>query len=78
MNKSSTSTFKHSVSRWCYEHIPFEEFCQLVSDMGMHSIELTGPAEWEIMKQYGLTSAIGWDTYPEGVSLDNFYANPGF
>ncbi len=69
-------TFKHSVSRWCYGKIPLETFCQTVADFGMHSIELTGPEEWEVMKRYGLTCAIGWDKYPEGVGLDNFYTNP--
>jgi hydroxypyruvate isomerase len=28
------------------------------------------------MKEYGLTSAMGWDTYPEGVTLDDFACNP--
>jgi len=69
-------TFKHSVSRWCYNKIPLEEFCQVVANYGMHSIELTGPEDWEVMKKYGLTCAIGWDKYPQGVSLDNFFTNP--
>ena len=68
--------FKHSVSRWCYNFMPFEQLCTTVKSLGMHSIELTGPAEWEVMKKYGLTCAIGWDTYPEGVTLDNFLTNP--
>lgn len=77
-NKSSLlkGTFKHSVSRWCYGKVPFPDLCKVVQSFGMHSIELTGPEEWETMKEYGLTCAIGWDTYPEGVSLDNFYSNP--
>ncbi|MGB1121097.1 MAG: hydroxypyruvate isomerase, partial [Saprospiraceae bacterium] len=69
-------TFKHSVSRWCYSKVPLEELCKTVKSFGMHSIELTGPDEWEIMKDYGLTCAIGWDKYPEGVNLNNFYSNP--
>lgn len=69
-------SFKHSVSRWCYNDLPFEELCKAVKEIGMQSIELTNPEEWQIMNQYGLTAAIGWDKYPEGVSLDNFYTNP--
>jgi len=69
-------TFKHSVSRWCYNKVPFSDLCKVVQSFGMHSIELTGPEEWAEMKDYGLTCAIGWDKYPEGVKLDNFYANP--
>lgn len=75
-NINLKGTFKHSVSRWCYGKVPMEEFCQTVADFGMHSIELTGPEEWEVMKKYGLTCAIGWDKYPEGIGLDNFYSNP--
>lgn len=69
-------TFKHSVSRWCYNKVPFAELCEAVKSFGMHSIELTGPEEWAEMKEYGLICAIGWDTYPEGINLDNFYSNP--
>lgn len=69
-------TFKHSVSRWCYSKIPLEKLCEQVRDFGMQSIELTGPEEWAVMEKYGLTCAIGWDKYPESVSLDNFYTNP--
>jgi hydroxypyruvate isomerase len=70
--------FKHSVSHWCYKSVvpDFRELCQEVKAIGMDSIELTGPEEWEIMQEYGLTCAMGWDKYPEGVTLDNFYANP--
>lgn len=71
-------TFKHSVSHWCYKKVvpEFENLCKEVKAIGMHSIELTGPDEWEVMKEYGLTCAMGWDKYPDGVTLDNFYANP--
>lgn len=75
-NQSLKGAFKHSVSHWCYNTVPFETLCETVKGFGMHSIELTGPSEWEIMKDYGLTCAIGWDEYPEGVSLNNFYSNP--
>jgi hydroxypyruvate isomerase len=75
-SSTSSNTFKHSVSRWCYNDIPFPELCKAVKEMGMDSIELTGPDEWEILREHGLTSAMGWDTYPEGVGLDNFYTNP--
>lgn len=72
----NAGAFKHSVSRWCYGKVPLDELCRAVSEFGMHSIELTGPEEWKTMREYGLTCAIGWDKYPEGVSLDNFYTNP--
>ena len=68
---------KHSVSRWCYASIPFEELCQASKDMGIESIELTGPKEWAIMKNYGLTSALGWaDPWPEKTGLGSFLNDP--
>ena len=67
---------KHSVSRWCYQSIPFEELCVASKEMGIMSIELTGPEEWAILNKYGMTSAMGWGTWPKGTGLNNFFNNP--
>lgn len=48
----------HSVCRWCYNSIPLEELCQAAKNIGLSSIELTGPDEWPVLKKYGLTSAM--------------------
>lgn len=50
----------HSVCRWCYSNIPFEDLCKAANTIGLASIELTGPEEWPILKKYGLTAAMGW------------------
>lgn len=50
----------HSVCRWCYSNIPFEDLCKASNNIGLTSIELTGPEEWPILKKYGLTAAMGW------------------
>ncbi len=70
------NNIKHSVCRWCYGSIPFEELCQGVKDIGMASIELTGPEEWPILKKYGLECAIGWGKWPEGTGLNSFFNEP--
>ncbi len=75
-NPPLKNNIKHSVCRWCYSSIPFEELCQGVKDIGMASIELTGPADWPILKKYGLTAAIGWGEWPKGMGLNNFFNNP--
>jgi len=67
---------RHSVSRWCYGSIPFEELCQIAKDLGIESIELTGPKEWPILKKYGLTCALGWGDWPQGTGLTSFFNNP--
>jgi hydroxypyruvate isomerase len=50
----------HSVCRWCYDKVPFEDLCKAAKGMGIQSVELTGPDEWPILKKYGLTSAMPW------------------
>lgn len=51
---------KHSACRWCYNDIPLEDLAKGVSEIGMHSIELIGPGEWELVEEYGLTCAMPW------------------
>ena len=48
----------HSVCRWCYSKIQFEDLCKAAKKIGLQSIELTGPDEWPILKKYDLTSAM--------------------
>lgn len=50
----------HSVCRWCYSKIPLEDLCKAAKEMGIASIELTGPEEWPVLQKYGLTSALPW------------------
>jgi len=50
----------HSVCRWCYSAIPLEDLCKAAKDIGLTSVELTGPDEWPILQKYGLTSAMPW------------------
>jgi hydroxypyruvate isomerase len=68
----------HSACRWCYGDIPFEDLVKAAKNMGMGSIELTGPGEWEILKKHGMTAAIGWpdsDMWPKGMGLNNCFNN---
>ncbi len=67
---------RHSISRWCYQNIPLEELCQICKDLGIESIELTGPDEWKVMQKYGITSAMGQTAWPKGTGLPNFWNNP--
>ena len=68
---------RHSVSRWCYGSIPLEELAEGCKAMGIESVELTGPKEWEVLKKYGLTSAMGQpDAWPTGLGLPNCFNKP--
>jgi len=48
---------QHSVCKWCYK-MPLEELAEAAQEIGMKSIELLDPAEWAVVKKYGLTCAI--------------------
>lgn len=50
----------HSVCRWCYGSTDFEALCKAAKEMGIKSIDLTGPDEWPMLKKYGLTCAMPW------------------
>jgi len=63
----------HSACRWCYNDIPFEELVMNAKKIGLQSIELTGPEEWEILKKHDMTAAIGWGKYPDGMNIPNFF-----
>jgi hydroxypyruvate isomerase len=51
-----TGNINHSVCRWCYQEIPLEELCIEAERIGITGIDLVGPAEWPVLKQYGLHS----------------------
>ncbi|SKC87413.1 hydroxypyruvate isomerase family protein [Ohtaekwangia koreensis] len=63
----------HSACRWCYSSIPLEDLCKAAKNIGLSSIELTGPEEWPILKKYGLTSAMPWGA---GKGITEGFNNP--
>jgi len=48
----------HSVCRWCYRNIPLESLCEAAQEIGLKSIELLNPPEWEVVEKYNLTCAM--------------------
>jgi hydroxypyruvate isomerase len=63
----------HSVCRWCYNSVPFEELCAAAKRIGLASIELVGPEEWPILKKHGLTAALPWGA---GKGITEGFNNP--
>lgn len=53
---------RHSVSRWCYDDIPLEDFAKACRDMGIESIELLWEKEWAVVAKQGLKCAVGYAT----------------
>lgn len=56
--KSLKGKINHSACRWCYRDIPLEELADKAKDMGIKSIELLDPSEWDVVIRRGLTCAI--------------------
>lgn len=70
---TSTAKFRHSVCRWCFQDTPLEAFAEQVKPMGITSIELCNPEEWPILKNHGLTCAVGT---VKDLSLTDGYNQP--
>jgi len=58
VSSSSDQVVNHSVCKWCYPNIPLEEFAERCKDLGITSIELLNPNEWDVVINKGLTCAI--------------------
>jgi hydroxypyruvate isomerase len=75
-NLKLKGNINHSVCRWCYESIPFEEFCVAVKGIGIPAIDLVAPPNWPLLQKYGLYSSM---CYPDGpVSLTDGFAETSF
>jgi hydroxypyruvate isomerase len=53
---------KQSAARWCYEKIPLREFAQAAKRIGLTGIDLLQPADWAVVREYGLTCSMGYPT----------------
>jgi len=56
--KDLKGNINHSACRWCYSNIPLEELVESAKAIGLKSIELLNPDEWDIALNKGLTCAI--------------------
>jgi len=63
----------HSVCRWCYNDIEFEDLCKAAVEIGLKSIELAGPKEWPMLSKYGLYCAMPWGA---GLGIEKGWNNP--
>jgi len=63
----SGAKFKHSVCHWCFGKIPLGEFCVEVKKLGIESVEILFPEQWEVVAKHGLTCAMGRPKPGKGV-----------
>ncbi|WP_334021069.1 hydroxypyruvate isomerase family protein [Alteromonas sp. S015] len=58
VNTPLKGNVNHSVSRWTYGDLSIEELCQTVKQLGFGAIDLVGPEDWPVLKQYGIDSSM--------------------
>jgi hydroxypyruvate isomerase len=45
---------RHSVCRWCFGDLPWEELLASLVEMGVGAIDLVGPEHWPLLKKYNI------------------------
>ena len=74
----------HSVCRWCFNFLSLDELCSIVKEIGIKAIDLVGPKDWPVLKQYGLDSSMcngaeisleeGWNDPQNHANLNSNYS----
>jgi len=64
---------RHSVSKWCFGNIPLDEFCGICKTIGIESIELLDPKDWDTVIKNGLTVAMAQGA---GKGINDGFNNP--
>ena len=59
---------RHSVSAWCYGGVGLDGLCKFCKEIGVESVELLDPSQFDKVKEYGLTCALcnGPSSIPNG------------
>jgi hydroxypyruvate isomerase len=59
---------RHSVSAWCYGGVGLDGLCKFCKEIGVESVELLNPSQFDKVKEYGLTCALcnGPSSIPNG------------
>ncbi|MBT8188712.1 MAG: TIM barrel protein [Croceitalea sp.] len=48
------NNINHSVCQWCFGDIPLEEFLRFLNDHSIKAVDLIGPKDWPLLKQYDI------------------------
>lgn len=64
---AKSSTIKQSVCRWCFNDMPLDVLAANAKRIGLHSVELIGPADFATIKQHGLMCAMVSQAGPGGI-----------
>jgi hydroxypyruvate isomerase len=58
LEKISIGRLNQSVCQWCFNPMPVEKLAAGAVAIGLKSVELVNPADWPVLKKYGLACAI--------------------
>lgn len=56
--KTLRGNIHHSVCRWTYGDLSIAELCTQVKKIGFNAMDLVGPKDWPVLKQYGVYSSM--------------------
>jgi hydroxypyruvate isomerase len=48
------NNINHSVCKWCFNHLPLEDFLKVLNNLGIKAIDLIGPKDWPLLKRYDI------------------------
>ncbi|MBV7528652.1 hydroxypyruvate isomerase family protein [Chitinophaga sp. sic0106] len=65
MEEKLKGKINHSVCQWCYNDISLDELCQAANQIGITSIDLVNPKDFDVLKKHGLTCAMVASNGPE-------------
>lgn len=59
---------RQSVARWCFSRTKIDALCATAKEIGLVGVDLLGPDEWDVPKQFGLLCTMGnsFGTIPVG------------
>ncbi len=57
-NMGLKNNINHAVCRWTYDFLKLDELCVVAKKIGLKAIDLVGPKEWSVLKNYNLHSSM--------------------
>lgn len=49
---------RHSVCRWCFNHLSLDDLCLSAKKIGISAIDLVSPKDWDTLKRHSLDSSM--------------------
>ncbi|NCP63550.1 MAG: TIM barrel protein [Paraglaciecola sp.] len=58
VDKGLKGNIHHAIARWTYGDLSIVQLCEVVKSLGFSAIDLVGPEDWPVLKQYGIHSSM--------------------